>query len=682
MERVQSLLLRGNRAKAVEEAIACKDYATALLVASMCDPETYKRTAKAYAENVFLGGSPMHTIGMLFSGAIQVPPDATPGNFWGIDAAELKVTWKKHLAAIISNRIGGWDRVTLSLGDRLREVDDIQAAHFCYMVCGCPVADPMREETRMALIGSDHRIESNITLHRNAAIDAFDRTEAYEWAKRRGNKNASIRSLQPFKLMFATLLTDYGMEDQARLYTLGIRYSSDITAVAAKSFSGSSWLQIFEKKEAFLGGFAALETRLDLDDGHTEPNVAAHESRLDQDRQSECQTTTTTKVTASVSGEMVGTINHSFGEEHHDVVNSTLNETEIDDTFVTAASNLMDNPGYSVSPERPRVPVSKPEFQSSTVETSKGVSREFYTSIEETSKRVPPEFHTSAVDATKRATSEFLSSTVDTSKRAPPQAFNQFPPRKDNEKMDKAHRESPPPPVDSLKPPPQVAPAPSMLSQNRPPSVQTSAPKQKVSPVAATPKETRRQVEKAPSTAPSIMVGAKKEAKSEKKQAPSSAGKNSRGLFSRIRTGLIKRFNPDATECTLPDNEEKPYYDKDLKVWVFPGEDPADVAKPIAPPPTIISKAPEAAPATEPSKDAAAANDPLAAMMAPPTRQPAALRRPGGPSASKPTTGAAGYPGMMMPPMMGKSPATGGGAAPPQFAVFTPTAKKEEKKAD
>eukprot|EP00980_Cylindrotheca_fusiformis_P025524 scaffold13987_cov132-Cylindrotheca_fusiformis.AAC.1 len=227
-----------------------------------------------------------------------------------------------------------------------------------------------------------------------------------------------------------------------------------------------------------------------------------------------------------------------------------------------------------------------------------------------------------------------------------------------------------------------LAPAPSMLSQNRPPSVQTSAPKQKVSPVAATPKETRRQVEKAPSTAPSIMVGAKKEAKAEKKQAPSSAGKNSRGLFNPIRTGLIKRFNPDATECTLQDNEEKPYYDKDLKVWVFPGEDPADVAKPIAPPPIIISKAPEAAPATEPSKDAAAANDPLAAMMAPPTRQPVALRRPGGPSASKPTTGAAGYPGMMMPPMMGKSPATGGGAAPPQFAVFTPTAEKEEKKAD
>jgi hypothetical protein len=166
-------------------------------------------------------------------------------------------------------------------------------------------------------------------------------------------------------------------------------------------------------------------------------------------------------------------------------------------------------------------------------------------------------------------------------------------------------------------------------------------------------------------------MGVKKDVLSVKKKAPSSAGRTrSGGLISRLRTGLIKRFNPDATECALPDDEEKPYYNNELKVWVFPGEDPHDVAKPIAPPP-MMPNAGDSAPVPEPSGPAAV-NDPLAAMMAPPTRKkPAALRRQGAPSGIQ--TGAYTYPGMLSPPAAG--------GAPPQFAIFTP-AKKEDEKAD
>jgi len=42
------------------------------------------------------------------------------------------------------------------------------------------------------------------------AVQAYERTEAFEWAKRRGNPNAAIPAVQPFKLKFAMLLADFG----------------------------------------------------------------------------------------------------------------------------------------------------------------------------------------------------------------------------------------------------------------------------------------------------------------------------------------------------------------------------------------------------------------------------------------------------------------------------------------
>jgi hypothetical protein len=108
---------------------------------------------------------------------------------------------------------------------------------------------------------------------------------------------------------------------------------------------------------------------------------------------------------------------------------------------------------------------------------------------------------------------------------------------------------------------------------------------------------------------------------------------------------------------TLPDEDEKPYYDKERKVWVFPGENPEDVAKPIAPPPTMVS-----AP-TEPVEPAPSAPlDPLAALMAvPSSRAPPGLRRP-----NAGATGAFGSKPQAPP------------SAPPQFAVFKPKPQDED----
>ena len=116
----------------------------------------------------------------------------------------------------------------------------------------------------------------------------------------------------------------------------------------------------------------------------------------------------------------------------------------------------------------------------------------------------------------------------------------------------------------------------------------------------------------------------------------------------------------------------------------MPGDDPNEVAKPLAPPPTMTQAA--AQPSIDNQQDEGP-KDPLAAMMAPPSRTPSSLRRPAGGAARSTGMMPGGLPPGMMPPMPpgAATPAAGrpqpAAGAPPSFAVFTPkpAAKKEDE---
>ena len=161
---------------------------------------------------------------------------------------------------------------------------------------------------------------------------------------------------------------------------------------------------------------------------------------------------------------------------------------------------------------------------------------------------------------------------------------------------------------------------------------------------------------------------------------------------------MTKWLNPDATQADLGEGMQA-YYDEKRKVWVFPGEDPEEVAKPIGPPPT--TPAPQAASSagapsgggpvasnSSTSPAPAAANDPLAALMALPNRAPSSFQ-----NKSKSMGATPGSSGRLLPPpgmiMMRPGAVPGGGEGssakggtpnaapvtmmmPPQFAVFTP----------
>lgn len=252
---MQNLILRGKRVEAVEQALESKDFALAMMIATFCeDHAIYHVATKKFADEVLRMGSPLHTVAMIFSGRLGSDIYENTA-FWDGCSSELLTTWRYHLAAILNNRVAAWNSIVYSLGVRLQDLGDIHAAHVCFMISGCPLSSPMYPECIFALLGCDHYLSDNISFLTNEGLEAFERSEAYEWAKRRGNPDATIKSLQPFKLQYAMLLADLGYVNLAEFYIQSIlqnfgwdrdqgRFERDISArltLAEISFSEDSF---------------------------------------------------------------------------------------------------------------------------------------------------------------------------------------------------------------------------------------------------------------------------------------------------------------------------------------------------------------------------------------------------------------------------------------------------------
>ncbi len=597
--------MRGRRKEAVEEAVACGDYATALLVATMCDTETYRRATIAFAQNAFASDSPMTTVAMLFSGALQFPEaGGVPTDLWGASATDLKASWKRHLAGIISNRISGWVSIVLSLGDRLRGFGEIAGAHFCYMVCGCPIASPLKDGTRICLLGANHSLPTEMAIFSPGAIEAFDRTEAYEWAKRQGNKNATLTSFQPFKIIFAVHLVDAGLAIRAKSYVSSIRLHSNIKGDETEENAFATLAGMFEGGSAQLNALKNLEREL---------GVTSDIPFSQALRNGHNATVTKGDDALPHSGMTMSPVVAPTKSDALEAVRSR-SPSEFDATFISARSNLMEVTGYTVdTPEKSAMSSKSPPASNSS---GRGTSSKSPTIAK-----------------------------VDVSQQAKGDLGNK----------------------------PKASPLDGGAHLN-------SESKKQDRPVAmTTPKTTTLEKPKAaPSTAPSVLIGSKP-AKQNRTLAPSSSEKSKffgltcsykltmphnilckEGGWS-FRKKLVKWINPDATEVSLPENEEKPYYDENRKVWVFPGDNPDDLVKPIAPPPTMAATRP-----SDPLPVPEAPLDPLAAMMAPPPRVPSSIRRPALGGASR------GYSGTIQ--GVG-APST----APPQFAVFQPNLSHNAK---
>ena len=216
--RVEQLLVEGKREEAVEHAVESGNFPMAILIASMLGRDALMKAVNGYIEKAHFTGKPLHALALLFSGLLK-PSSGGTGSYWDeINPETLKATWKYHLAGMLNNTVEKWEHLVVALGTRLAQIDpdNVIAAHVCYLVCGCAVGRPSTGAP-ILLLGSNSTL-ADLARCSQSAIDSFQLTEAYEWAKRRGNYNASIRSLQVYKVVLAHQLCDFGFVEASRLY--------------------------------------------------------------------------------------------------------------------------------------------------------------------------------------------------------------------------------------------------------------------------------------------------------------------------------------------------------------------------------------------------------------------------------------------------------------------------------
>ena len=775
LSAVESLLLKGKREEAVEVAIQGKQFAMALLIGSMCDRATFQHVTRKYAEDMLSNGSSLHTLSMLFSGQLQPPSDSEldraggSGALWSHAGDALLQSWKQNLAAVISNRILGWDRIVLSLGDRLMELGDVRAAHFCYLVCGCPVTSLLHPSSRMSLVGCDHLVPMDAAMMTPEGIAGFELSEAYEWAKQQGNQSAAIQSLQPLKLIYALRLADSGFSGVAYRYVISIRKCTQIlrhssnAAFAVRGGPFSSWA--CSERDVFVEALNELEDRLLFQTNprfiqgtlgeekrprkpvvaappvsaplmqtiqSQDPAAVAQKEKKKSKPKSEKPKSSSRKASSekrssrnAAPGEdkklqpstMMG-YSHNPESIHPTIASEQpprasvgpplMSPVRDEMSFLSAKSSLTNSSpstaavmsdGTALTPVQPAyssVPTDVPPTGNITqVPTIHGkmpsplavdvtASGKIFNDASipppaGTTKQVPP-FPGALPPPQSSQLPQAQQAPFPVSSSPPKQPATMTPPQKPasylalTPPMANLHvleKNSSIPQTEKLPTFPESAKPALQPGVTMPPLTQappsTAVTNERSTMEAASASKGRNQLTPPPKSAPAQMTGIKEE---KKPTTPSSAGKSSNWGFG-LKSRMTKWLNPDATTADIGESMQA-YYDEKLKVWVFPGEDPQEKAKPIGPPPTAVStpKADDAGPPAQSSSSL----DPLAAMMAPPPKRApsSSLRR----SAARPSPMIPSM--MMMPPgaagaPIGGDPSTPMRGPPPQFMIFKPS---------
>lgn len=651
LSEVQDLVLKGLREDAVSEALTQRNYALALVIASMCDRTTYQIAAKRFADEALDVGSPLHTATLLFSNNMEMPRDeelmnpwrAGEGSLWGGEEyGDLVSSWREQLASILSNQTGGWERIVLTLGDRLLQLGQCHAAHICYLVSFCPFGSPSSSTTRLVLLGCDHRSFMNRMLMTPQSIESFERTEAFEWARRRGgNRKTHIPTLQPFKLRYAELLADFGYEYVAREYLLSIRSciglgegpsdapKSGAVASGSSIASGNFSSALLHYDGDFIDCLKRLDDRICVSTGSEQSSWDAT-SKNDS------------KGAASALGSIVKNV---FGGKKSKKEMPLENNNEMKDQLELKKQEAVD-PQLKDAGNQPLFEPKLSEPQPFVEPEKKPpVATDITESIPE-----PDDSFISAKpcfdkpDAPVQDSADLPKSPVLLSN--PFSHSGNLGGDKHSEMKGNVGFDDQGPPSSA---PPMFGNASGIKDEG--PSKPEEEEKEQL-PIPSTPSQDTKK-------------------KDDKKKAPASEpAPRSSGWLQKIfgaRDSESKATVADVGE------EMQAYYDEKLKRWIFPGDDPAEVAKPLAPPP-IIPKSTDA-PAT-PAPAAPISSDPLAALMAPPPSRGMSSKKKGPP-------GAAMRYADPLASMGGMSASSGGkkrvpsspmmNQAPPKFAVFQPS---------
>ncbi|XP_012566805.2 uncharacterized protein LOC100197480 isoform X1 [Hydra vulgaris] len=173
-------------------------------------------------------------------------------------------TWIQNLCILASNTSGNKqkDRERLiAFGDGLRDLHMVGAAHLCYLLAKLPFGLHTSNDSKIVLIGLEHRLHTTKQASVWAQPLNIQLTELYQFALTLNDLTFTIPAFQNYKFEYALQLMEYGYCTEA------LAYFESISLAILKEPSNEYYTQHLIKKiikyaeQALLNGIKYYEDR-------------------------------------------------------------------------------------------------------------------------------------------------------------------------------------------------------------------------------------------------------------------------------------------------------------------------------------------------------------------------------------------------------------------------------------
>ncbi|KAI9746396.1 MAG: vesicle coat component [Claussenomyces sp. TS43310] len=254
VDNLRRLLLRGERERAVWEAVDKRLWAHAMLISNTLSKDLYKQVVQEFVQkevkNIGENTESLAALYEVFAGNFEesvdelVPPSAragfqmvSPSGLSGPsrDALDGLDRWRETLGLVLSNRSPDDNHAICALGKLLSGYGRAEAAHICFIFARDRSVfggsdDP---SSNVVLVGSDH-LQQPLELDKE--IEPVLLSEVYEYGlslSATSNMPSGLPHLAIYKLQHATVLAEVGQRDKALQYCEAI--ASSITSQTRRS---------------------------------------------------------------------------------------------------------------------------------------------------------------------------------------------------------------------------------------------------------------------------------------------------------------------------------------------------------------------------------------------------------------------------------------------------------------
>jgi hypothetical protein len=200
IQTLENLLTKGEIEGGCEFAMMNGLWDHALLLSSMIDKQTYQKVVIQFAQNSFVDGSPIQTLYLMFADKANLTFQKTT-NF---------EDWRKNLSIVLANRTSSFIPIIDTMGQKLwKESRDAASSHFCFLISDFFSSKVLSQS--VLLIGADHIYNQDDFI----SPESIQRTEIYEFLKKRKNPEFFLPKFQEYKFKYATWLYELGDPQRA-----------------------------------------------------------------------------------------------------------------------------------------------------------------------------------------------------------------------------------------------------------------------------------------------------------------------------------------------------------------------------------------------------------------------------------------------------------------------------------